>query len=265
MDDTSVSGLFAKRLRTDGDSSSMKPYPHRDDYYLFGFISSGRAIVAIDFNEIELSAGDAIIVTPTQVHCPVQTAVHSEGWLLAMSAEHLSPQEATIAAEYSLRPEPIRLYGRSAVETAQLFQMLIRHLEADNVALALGSTIKALILFGIPAKKETGTSRHINLCLRLKELMETNLHKIKNPSSYAEMLNISEVYLNEAVREATGLSVSSFIRNQTALRAKRDLIYTDLSAKEIALRLGYDDYAYFSRLFKKETGISPTRFRRNLK
>jgi AraC-like DNA-binding protein len=45
------------------------------------------------------------------------------------------------------------------------------------------------------------------------------------------------------------------------LEAKRRLFYTNESVKEIAFRLGYDDYAYFTRLFTKVCGISPTRFR----
>lgn len=43
------------------------------------------------------------------------------------------------------------------------------------------------------------------------------------------------------------------------------MTYTSLSVKEIAYTLGYEDYPYFSRLFKKETGIAPMEFRKNLK
>lgn len=79
------------------------------------------------------------------------------------------------------------------------------------------------------------------------------------------MLNISEVYLNEAVKESTGISVGSYIRDLVIVQAKRKLAYTTMSAKEIAYALGYDDYPYFSKLFKKSTGKSLAEFRRNLK
>ena len=79
------------------------------------------------------------------------------------------------------------------------------------------------------------------------------------------MLNISEVYLNEAVKGATGLSVGAYIRNRSIIQARRQLAYTSMSVKEIAFALGYNDYAYFSKLFKKSVGKSPMEYRKNLK
>ena len=78
------------------------------------------------------------------------------------------------------------------------------------------------------------------------------------------MLNISEVYLNEAVKGATGLSAGAYIRSLMMTQARRQLTCTSLSSKEIAYELGYDDYVYFSKLFKKHTGKSPSEYRKNL-
>ena len=53
------------------------------------------------------------------------------------------------------------------------------------------------------------------------------------------------------------------IKNRIILEAKRLLYHSDKSVKEIATELGYEDYAYFSRLFAKTTGITALAFRNN--
>jgi len=68
-------------------------------------------------------------------------------------------------------------------------------------------------------------------------------------------------YLNEAVKETTGFTVSHWIQQQIMLEAKRLLYYSECSAKEIAHELGYEDHTYFSRLFKKTVGRTPIEFR----
>ncbi|RZK91689.1 MAG: AraC family transcriptional regulator, partial [Hymenobacter sp.] len=68
--------------------------------------------------------------------------------------------------------------------------------------------------------------------------------------------------LNAMLKQETGFSVSYWISHAIVLEAKRLLAYSTLDVKEIAALLGYADGPYFSRLFKKQAGVSPGAFRR---
>lgn len=91
-------------------------------------------------------------------------------------------------------------------------------------------------------------------------LLETQFIAMKRPADYAQQLHISISYLNECVRNVTGFPVSHHIQQRIILEAKRELYHLDKSVKEIAAVLGYDDYAYFSRLFTKIAGMSALSF-----
>lgn len=75
------------------------------------------------------------------------------------------------------------------------------------------------------------------------------------------LLNVSESYLNEALKKTTGFPVSYWILHEVMLEARRMLYYTELNVKQIARGLGYPDPAYFSRLFSKAAGLTPLAFR----
>lgn len=101
--------------------------------------------------------------------------------------------------------------------------------------------------------------------ITFRSLLKQHVEYSHSPSYYARMMNISLMYLNEAVKGMTGFSVSQNIQYEIVTRAKRSLIYTSKSVKKIAQELGFEDYAYFTRLFSKTAGISPTDFRKNHK
>ena len=83
-------------------------------------------------------------------------------------------------------------------------------------------------------------------------------------SFYAEEAGISENYLSRLVKQSTGRSVGAWIDIVRIQRAKRLLSDTTLSIIDIAASVGVDDQSYFSRLFKKETGITPSAFRKKM-
>lgn len=114
------------------------------------------------------------------------------------------------------------------------------------------------------AQATTG-SRQMDITLAFRALLTAEAGRHHQPSWYASRLHLSPAYLNEVVRSVTGMNVSRNILSELVLRAKRLLAHTDGSVKEIAAALGFDDPAYFSRLFTQTAGISPTAFRqRNL-
>lgn len=264
LGDTPVPWLFVKRILSDG-RSEMRSYPHRDDYYMIVLITAGEATVSVDFKDLVISAGEAVLVSPEQIHAPSAATGGVEGWLLAIASEHFSEQEAELAARYSLNPAAVRLSRDDAADAETLFGILTRHSGSYPVAIPLAESIKRIILHSLSAGAPRRDDRYVSIVVRLKELLAENLVREKKPSAYAAMLNLSPVYLNEAVRAVTGKSAGSFIRGQIVLRAKRQLVYTSLSAQEIAFGLGYDDFAYFSRMFKKETSLSPTQYRKTSK
>ena len=110
--------------------------------------------------------------------------------------------------------------------------------------------------------QKSQNKRHLEITLAFKELFSEEKQINRNVSYYAEALHISPVYLNEVIKDITGMSVSKYIQNELMLRAKRMLVYTSLRISEISIHLGIDDCAYFTRLFTKAVGMSPTCFRK---
>lgn len=82
-------------------------------------------------------------------------------------------------------------------------------------------------------------------------------------ADYADELCISPNYLNAVVKRQTGFPASYHIQQFIIVEAKRQAIYSDLRMKEVAERLGFDDYAHFSKFFKNYSGMNFSDFKRN--
>ena len=83
-------------------------------------------------------------------------------------------------------------------------------------------------------------------------------------ATYAEAAGISENYLSRLVKKSTGRSVGAWIDIVRIQRAKHLLATSALSVIDIATTVGIEDQSYFSRLFKKETGMTPSSFRKKM-
>lgn len=265
MQNISGSGVFIKRFG-DNARAAMKHYAHRDDYYIVVVMTEGAAAAEVDFERKELKKDDVLIVSPWQVHGKPDGAVwDASGWMLAFSPDILSESDARVIEEYSISPFPFNP-GKGVIEDIEtLCGILDKNNDNNNIAVALASAIKSFVLSKLKNPDNGASGRYRAITFKLKKLLDEHLTKEKSPAAYASMLNISEVYLNEAVKSATGLSVGAYIRGRVMIHARRLLAYSSQSSKEIAYALGYEDYAYFSKLFKRCVGKTPSEYRKNLK
>jgi AraC-like DNA-binding protein/anti-sigma regulatory factor (Ser/Thr protein kinase) len=74
-------------------------------------------------------------------------------------------------------------------------------------------------------------------------------------------LGVSPSYLTRVFRRLTGLPLWDYVNNYRVARACELLEHSDMTVTEIAFAVGFNDPAYFSRVFRKETGKAPTRYR----
>ena len=93
------------------------------------------------------------------------------------------------------------------------------------------------------------------------QLVEWHYTRHHTVAEYAALLNISPKALNKRIKRKSSLSPNDLIKQRIILEAKRLLVHTSLSVKEIAYKLGYDDPSYFIRLFTSQAGAPPQHFR----
>ena len=80
-------------------------------------------------------------------------------------------------------------------------------------------------------------------------------------AALAATLGITPTQLNRVCHQVLGHSALGVLHGRLVLEAQRDLAYTTLSVKQIALGLGFADAAYFSRFFLRQTGHTPSAWR----
>lgn len=102
----------------------------------------------------------------------------------------------------------------------------------------------------------------IEFVRKFSKFVELHFREYHSVSEYAGLLNITPKALNKRIHKYGKTTPNEIIKNRIMLEAKRLLIYTDQSVKEIAYKLGYDDPAYFNRLFTRMSGVTPAEFKK---
>ncbi len=100
--------------------------------------------------------------------------------------------------------------------------------------------------------------------MKFKALLENNFHKERQPSFYATQMGISPNNFSKICKQHFLKTPSTLIHERVILESKKLIHLSYKSMKEIAAELNFDDENYFSRYFKKHTGITPTAFRENV-
>lgn len=103
-----------------------------------------------------------------------------------------------------------------------------------------------------------------DLLLKYKMLIEERYKATRQVQEYAGQLGVSANYLNVLVRKHLGKSALSLINERVILEIKRRLLRTEKGISEIAYELGFDELSYFSRFFKRHTGMTPVAFREKM-
>lgn len=92
-------------------------------------------------------------------------------------------------------------------------------------------------------------------------LVEEHYKQKHTVADYAELLFIAPKTITHKLKRLNLPQPNDIIKNRIVLEAKRLLVHTPMTAKEIGYDLGYNDPAYFSRLFVQKTGETPSGFR----
>lgn len=132
---------------------------------------------------------------------------------------------------------------------------IIRHL-ITGMFIELGNIYKQQML-----KLSSANSQHI-LMNKFLELIYDNYMQHRDVAFYADRLSLSSRYFTTVIRKVSGESALKWIEKYVALEAKLLLKDSNMSVKEIASKLNFEDTSFFCRYFKRATGFSPEEYRK---
>lgn len=96
------------------------------------------------------------------------------------------------------------------------------------------------------------------------DLLDDNIKTEHQVAFYAQQLNITPKYLGEITKQKTGHKAKEVISHILSMKIKRELLISGRSMKEIAYDYGFADQSSLGKFFRKETGESPTLYKKNL-
>ncbi len=252
--------------------------PHLHDFYSIFWVESGEAIHATEFVEYSLKADTILFVPPGLKHrMYIDKSVggtyilFNEDFIQYNRKNHVPLKEYRLFNNSDFK-SLITVVPEKREKLNNITGLIFDELQNyDDYSQDI--VLNLLHLFLLESRrifdqqnqvpKETPDTTPDVTIIKFKQLIEENFTKEKNVSPYAEMLNMNPSCLNELAKRTTGITAGELIRNRVIDETKKLLYSSPMSGKEIAYELGFDDPAYFSRFFKKYTGITLKEFRDN--
>ena len=241
--------------------------PHTHDHYMIVFLFKGTSTHSIDFVEYQVQAPALLFIGMGQVHN--QIGSHSaRSYIISFTSDFILASSPDFLIHLFNTPE----VGLTDVEFKRLMpftELLYKEYTSGEMENKVLSNLLMAFLEKCESelhKYHAHDKEHYNnLVQQFVALVEEYYKTQSRVSEYAALLYITAGHLNDVVKEVTGKNAKQFIDDRRILEAKRLLYWTGKSVKEIAWELGFDDAAYFTRFYKKQTGELPGKFQKRVR
>lgn len=259
MDGLSVGGTAARE-------------PHRHDYHELVWVRSGSGAQLLDGARHEVVPGAVTLIGRGQVHVfekgdRLHGAVVRFGgdlvparaaWLLGARAErsvavpagaaseHLDGVVAALAAE-ATRPPDVRSGELQQHLLATLLLWIERWYDDAH------------------AERPEPDGAGVALHRRFAAVLEKDFARHHDAAHYADRLGVPAAALSRALTAVTGRATKELVTDRVMLEARRLLRFTDRSVGEVGHAVGFTDPFYFSRAFKRSTGMAPQTWREQVR
>lgn len=188
----------------------------------------------------------------------------TQGWVLTIAAEILDESLLVSEGLRGVLARSMVLAGTPQIRAA-MKQIFAEYVERDfgraHILRAMSATLIGLVARELAHDSRAHGAAETDLFRRFEALLEQHHLERWSVSDYAEALSVTPTHLNRVTHATTGDTASHLIRDRMVREARRNLVYTNLPVSAIAYRLGFDDPAYFSRVYAAATGLSPGAFR----
>ncbi len=258
---------------------------HRLDFYLVFLVTGGEGIHTFGLKEYYITKNMLCFAGPDVITSWNSSAEEQLGFLCAFSHEFFT---MGLEDKFFLNEMPFfHMDGHSVLQLTDeqmryyrpVFELMYQEYQNRN---AYSEHVLRSLLHSILDKAYS--QYQLNQCQRkmwnhsglrllksftelylddfkpLKNDQEINLKKV---GDYADQLGVSQNHLNDTLKAVTGKSAGQLIKDQLLKQATMYLRQSSKSVSEIAYLLGYDDPSYFTRYYKKQTGVAPSELKKN--
>lgn len=258
------------------DKACVFNKPEQVDAYKIYWIKKGEGTYNIDFKSYTFNDNVLFFLSPGQVFS-VETEMISEAYRLTFVRDFycIQTHDKEVACNgilfNNVYETPFVKPSENDTNRLQfILEGLIEEFKTNEPAQydMLQTYLKQFIIHSVRVKKEHHIIKddvETKLFKDFSLLLDQNYKTLHSVTDYANRLGISPKSLTKHFQKTGNQTPSEFIKNRIILEAKRLLIYSDDSVKQIAYSLGFNDSAYFTRFFKKAISKSPLQFKKDYK
>lgn len=250
--------------------------PHRHNFFLCVLFTQGSGIHEIDFETYAVKPGCVFFLRPGQTHF-WQFNTSPQGYIFFHTQEFFELHFTNTKLDqfpfyYSFKNLPIvNITLDQILAVKSQFREINQEYYSDLPLKRqkLASLLNTVYIdlsrhyIELEPKKEVVSMSYISTLRALEKLIDLYYKEQKSAKFYAEALNISSKHLNRILRTTLNKTTTQIISERVMLEAKRLMVHSYNTLAEISEILGYEDYAHFSKVFKKNNGITPKSFKRN--
>jgi AraC family transcriptional regulator, transcriptional activator of pobA len=249
----------------------QNPIPtHRHDHEELIIVTHGNPVHYLDYSEDKLQSPVIVYVAQGKLHNFVPDA-ETRGWIIRFKNELVPQSKFNFYSNFLDQINYPLTEDYCSTTLDSLCEIMMKEYQEESVNYQVIKHLLSALLTKLEteSKKEYLDSMAANRSQMMTfnsflKILEFNYMRPDGADFYAEKLNMSTRNLNLISQSVFGKSVTEIIETRKLIEARNLLLNSGKSVSEIGYDLGYNEKSYFTRVFHKRTGVTPTEYREQM-